>query len=86
MYQHTERKIMEVHQRMDAFKLRVLARPAPLVDVSTLQAAVENLKADLDTFLKARVPESKAPSAEPTKDTILAALFSTIVVPPPPPR
>ena len=44
MVQHTERKIAEVHQRLDAFELRVLARPAPLVDVSTLQAAVDSLR------------------------------------------
>ena len=36
MVQHTERKIAEVHQRLDAFEFWVLARPAPLVDVSTL--------------------------------------------------
>ena len=34
--QHTERKIVEVHQRLDAFELRDLARLAPQVDVSTL--------------------------------------------------
>ena len=33
MVQHTERKIAEVHQRLDAFELRVLARPSPQVDV-----------------------------------------------------
>ena len=33
MVQHTERKIAEVHQLLDAFALRVLARPAPSVDV-----------------------------------------------------
>ena len=43
MVQHTDRKIAEVHQRLDAFELRVLARPAPLVDVSTLQVAVDSL-------------------------------------------
>ena len=43
MVQHTKRKISEVHQRFDAFELRVLARPAPLVDLSTLQAAIESL-------------------------------------------
>ena len=63
MVQHTERKIAEVHQRLDAFELRVLARPAPLVDVSTLQAAVDSLRADIDMILEARVPESEAPSA-----------------------
>ena len=29
MVQHTERKIAEVHQCLDAFELRVLSRPAP---------------------------------------------------------
>ena len=86
MQQFTERKIVEVNQRLDAFELRVLARPAPPVDVSTLQAAVDSLRADIDTILEARVPESEAPSVEPTEDTVLAALFSTSEIPPPPPR
>ena len=58
MVQYTERKIAEVHQPLDAFELWVLARPAPPVDVSTLQAAVDNLRADIGTILKARVPDS----------------------------
>ena len=85
MAQHTERKIMEVHQCLDAFELRVLARPAPPVDVLTLKDAAEILRADLDTILEARVPKSEAPSTEPAEDTVLAALFSTGLVPPPPP-
>ncbi|TMX05316.1 hypothetical protein EJD97_024783 [Solanum chilense] len=64
MMQFTERKIAEVNQRLDAFELRVLARPSP----------------------PARVPESKAPSVKPSKDTVLAALFATSDIPPPPPR
>ena len=36
MVQHTKRMIAEVHQHLDVFELRVLARPAPPVDVSTL--------------------------------------------------
>ena len=63
----------------------MLARPAPQVDVSTLQAAVESLRANIDMILEARVPESEDPSAEPVEDTFLAALFSTVAVPPPPP-
>ena len=63
----------------------MVAQPAPLVDVSTLQPAVESLRADLDTNLDARVLDSKAPSAESTEDNVLAALFSTDAVPPPPP-
>ena len=84
--QFTERKIIEVNQRLDAFELRVLARPAPLVDVSTLQAAVDSLRANIDTILEARVPESEAPSVEPAEDTVLVALFATSEIPPPPPR
>ena len=86
MQQFTERKITEVNQCLDAFDLRVLARPAPPVDVLTLQAAVDSLRADIDTILRARVPESEAPSVEPAEDTVLAGLFTTSEIPPPPPR
>ena len=71
MVHFTERKIAEVNQLLDDFELWVLARPAPLVDVSTLQAAVDSLFADIDTILEARVPESEAPSVEPAEDTVL---------------
>ena len=77
MVQHTERKIAEVHQCLDSFELRVLARKAPQVDVSTLQAAVESLRMDIYMILEARVPESEALSAQPAEDTVMAALFST---------
>ena len=82
MMHFTERKIVEVNQRLGAFELRVLARPAPPVDVSTLQAAVDSLRVDIDTILEARVLES----VEPAEDTVLAALFATSEIPPPPPR
>ena len=86
MVQYTEWNIAEVHKRLDAFELRVLARLAPPVDVSTRLAAVDNLRADIDTILEARVPEPEAPSVEPAEDTVLAALFATLNIPPPPPR
>ena len=82
MQQFTEWKIDEVNQHLDAFELRVLARPAPPVDVSTLQAAVDSLHADIDTIQEVRVPES----IEPAEDTVLAAMFATSEIPPPPPR
>ena len=85
MVQHTDRKIAEVHQRLDAFELRVLARPALPVDLSILQAAVDNLCADIDMILEARVPESEAPSVEPAEDTMMTSLFATSKIPPPPP-
>ena len=68
MVQHTERKIAEVHQRLDAFELRMFVQPAPPVDVSTLQAAVDSLRTDIDTILEARVPEFEAPSVEPAEE------------------
>ena len=82
MQQFTERKIAEVNQRLDAFELRVLARPAPPMDVSTLQTTVDTLRANIDTILEARVPEP----VEPVEDTVLAALFATLELPPPSPR
>ena len=45
-----------------------------------------SLRADVDTILDVRVPESKATLAEPAKDTVLAALFTTSTTPLPPPR
>ena len=86
MQHFTERKIAEVNQRLDAFELRVFARPSPPVDVSTLQAAVDSLRADIDTIVEARVPDPEAPSVEPAEDTVLATLFATSEVPPSPPR
>ena len=85
MVQHTERKIAEVHQRLDTFELRVLDRPAPQLDVSTLHAAVESLRADIDMILEARVPEYEAPSVDHVEDIVMAALFATSDIPPPPP-
>ena len=82
MQQFTEWKIAEVNQRLDAFELRVLARPAPPVDVSTLQAAVDSLRADIDTILEARVSEP----IDPIEDTVLAVLFATSEIPQPSPR
>ena len=77
MVHHTEREIAEVHQLLDAFELRVLAHPAPLVDVSTLQAAVDSFCADIEMILESRVPESEALSAEPAEDKVMASLFAT---------
>ena len=85
MAHHTERHIMEVHKRLDAFELQVLAQPSPIVDLTTLQAAVESPRAYLDTILEAQVLGSEAPSTDPDEDTVLAALFFTTAVPPPPP-
>ena len=54
--------------------------------MSTLQTAVESLRADIDMILEARVPEYEAPSAKPAEDTVMATLFATSEIPPPPAR
>ena len=54
--------------------------------MSTLQAVVESLGADIDMILDARVPEFEILSVDPAEDTVLAALFATSKIPPPPPR
>ena len=71
---------------MDAFELRVLARQAPQVDVSTLQATFEILRAYIDMILEDRVPEFDAPFTDLAEETVMAALFATSKIPPPPPR
>ena len=60
----------------------MLSRTAPPVDVSTLQAAVDSLRADIDMILEARVPEYETPSVELAEDTVMAALFATSDIPP----
>ena len=63
----------------------MLAWSAPQVDVSTLQAAINSPRPEIDMILKARA-ESEAPSVEPAEDTMMAALFATSEIPPPSPR
>ena len=56
------------------------------MDVSTLDTAVESLRAELDTILEAKMSKCEAYFAEPAEDTFFASLFSTVAVPPLPPR
>ena len=78
-----QKSITESEERLE---LRVLAWPTPTVDVSTLQVAVDSLRADIDTILEARVLESEVPSVEHAEDTVLATLFAPSKIPPPSPR
>lgn len=75
--QQTEQQILAVYQRLDAFELRVLTRPALTIYLTTLQADVASLRADVDIILDVRVLESKATPAETTEDTVLATLFTS---------
>ena len=58
--QQTDRMIQEVHQRLDAYDLRVLARPTATIDLTTLLADLASLMAYVDAILDLRVPEPKA--------------------------
>ena len=85
MAPQTKRQIMQVHQHLNVFELRVLARPAPSLDLTTLQVVVASLRENMDAILDPRVPESEAPSTNPAEDTVMATLFSTTVAPSPQP-
>ena len=54
--------------------------------MSNLHDTVESFRADIYIILEARVPEVEVLSAEPSEDTVMAALFATSEIPPPPPR
>lgn len=84
--QQTERKILAVNQCFDLFELRDLAQPSPTIYLMTIQVSVASLRADVDAIFDVWVPESEATLAEPTKYTVLAALFTTSTAPLPPPR
>ena len=62
----------------------MLSRPAPQVDVSTLQAVVESLCANIYMILEVRVHEYEDPSTELAEDTVMETLFGTSEIPPPP--
>ncbi|XP_025884999.2 uncharacterized protein [Solanum lycopersicum] len=70
--QQTERKILALHQRLDAFEFRVLARPAHTIDLTNLQATVASLRADVDVILDVWVPEPKVTHVELAQDTMLS--------------
>lgn len=81
--QQTEWKIQAAHQHHDAFELRVLARPAPTIYLTTLQVVVASLQADVDAILEMRVSEPKSAPVKLTKDKMLVALFTTTIARPP---
>ena len=64
-----------VHQCLDAFELRFLAWPTPIIDLTTLKASVVSLRANVDSILDMWVPESEATPMDLAEDTVLSALF-----------
>ena len=49
--------------------------------MSNLHDTVESFRADIYIILEARVPEFEVLSAEPSEDTVMAALFATFEIP-----
>ncbi|KAK4724067.1 hypothetical protein R3W88_026846 [Solanum pinnatisectum] len=55
-------KVQAIHKRLDAFKLRVLARPAPTTDLSSIRTELDNLQANIDAIL---APHADEPESTP---------------------
>ncbi|KAG5599262.1 hypothetical protein H5410_030632 [Solanum commersonii] len=71
-----DRKVQAVHNCLDAFKLRVLERSAPAIDLSALQADIASLRADVEAILAAPSVEPQVAPTALADDTVLDALFS----------
>ena len=85
MDEQTEQKIQAVHQLLDAFKLRVLACPAPTIKLSTLQEVVASVRAGVDAILEMRGTELESEPIELAEDTVVDDLFKTSDEPQPKP-
>ncbi|KAG5579544.1 hypothetical protein H5410_050171 [Solanum commersonii] len=71
-----DRKVQAVNNRLDAFELRVLERPAPATDLSALQADIASLRSDVEAILAAPAVEPQVAPTALADDTVLNALFS----------
>lgn len=74
-----------VHQHIDSFLLRFVARPDPTIYLMTLQAVVIGLGTDVDDILDMSIRKPKATFAKLVKDTVLAVLVTITIVPLPSP-
>ena len=79
--QQIEQKTRAVQQCLDAFELRVLARPTPTIDLTTLQAAVEILVSDVYAILEMGGIDPEILLIELAEDKVLDALFKPSVEP-----
>ena len=68
---------------LDAFELRVLACPTPIINLTTLKEAMAILRVYMDNILELRGPELETALVETAEDTVLATLFTTPTSPPP---
>uniref|UniRef100_M1DVC6 Integrase core domain containing protein n=1 Tax=Solanum tuberosum TaxID=4113 RepID=M1DVC6_SOLTU len=70
-----KQQIHIVHKCLNAFELRVLARPAPDTDLSSIRAELASLRADVDAILEIPAYEPEDAPTVLTEDTVLDALF-----------
>uniref|UniRef100_M1DKX6 Integrase core domain containing protein n=1 Tax=Solanum tuberosum TaxID=4113 RepID=M1DKX6_SOLTU len=75
MEQMMDRKVQVVHQRLDAFELRVLERPAPTTYVSFFQTELASLWANLDTLIAPPETEPASAPMTPIDNMMFDALF-----------
>ncbi|KAG5614513.1 hypothetical protein H5410_014337, partial [Solanum commersonii] len=71
-----DRKVQAVNNRLDAFEMRVLERPAPAIDLSVLQADIASLRFDVEAILAAPAVKTQVAPTALANDTVLDALFN----------
>uniref|UniRef100_M1DGQ6 Integrase core domain containing protein n=1 Tax=Solanum tuberosum TaxID=4113 RepID=M1DGQ6_SOLTU len=71
-----DRKIQAINKRLDSFELGVLERPTPTIDLSSFEAELATLRADVDAILATPTIEPQAAPTAFADDTVLDALFS----------
>ncbi|KAK4737437.1 hypothetical protein R3W88_001134 [Solanum pinnatisectum] len=82
MEHRMDQKVQAIHSRMDAFELRVLERPAPTVEVSTLKKELEGLHANIVVLLAPPETEPEYAPTTPGDDVMMSALFGDNMLPP----
>uniref|UniRef100_M1DZ41 Integrase core domain containing protein n=1 Tax=Solanum tuberosum TaxID=4113 RepID=M1DZ41_SOLTU len=70
-----DQKVQAVHKRLDAFKLRVLARLAPVTNFSSIRTKLDSLWADIDCIPVAPTNEPESRPTALADDIVLDALF-----------
>uniref|UniRef100_M1DEL4 Integrase core domain containing protein n=1 Tax=Solanum tuberosum TaxID=4113 RepID=M1DEL4_SOLTU len=81
-----EQKVQAIHNGPNAFKFRVLARPDPVTNLSSIRTELDSLQANLDAII---TPPIDKPEYAPTalaNDTVFDALFSDDIAQPEPTR
>ena len=71
-----KQNIQTVHQRLDVFKLRILARPTPTIDLITLKEVFVSMCEDVYSILEMRGHEPETAPIELAEDIMLATLFT----------